>query len=243
MSASTLDSTYVFDPELDHILTVLLGLNWAGPDNLLVEMLQYQGISSFSHFKVIRPSDFKMWSFLNPGDSITDQGPVPASISEGLADVLYYCQHLTTTNHTDRDTPLSWTYANFSLFSGVLFIGDDDDNAPLTASVTTTDADVLDQELDHILTFLLGLNISDDDDALVGNDDIDDIPSTTSVATMAASNHNDVTLDVNEISVTDDDDTSLTFLQQLQQQLMIIVLLFSLVMIEMHPFLISSNLM
>ena len=76
---------------------------------------------------------------------------MPASISEGLAVVLYYHQHLTATNHTDRDTPLSWTLANFSLFSGVLFIGDDDD-APSTASVTTTDADVLDQELDHILT-------------------------------------------------------------------------------------------
>ena len=131
MSASTPDSISVFDPQLYHILTALLGLTLTGPDNLHVEMFQYHGITSFSHFKVLHPSDFKKWSFFNPGDSITDQGPVPASISEGLADVLYYCQHLTTINHTDKDTPLSWTHKYFTLFCGVLFI-DDNDNVPLT---------------------------------------------------------------------------------------------------------------
>ena len=38
MSASTPDSTYVIYPELDHILTILLGLDLTGPDNLHVEM-------------------------------------------------------------------------------------------------------------------------------------------------------------------------------------------------------------
>ena len=210
MSASTPDSTSVFDPQLDHILTALLGLTLTEPNNLHVEMFRYQGITSFSHFKVIHPSDFKKWSFLNPGDSIANRGPVPASISEGLADILYYCQHLTAINHTDRDTPLSWTHTDFSLFCGVLFI-DDDDNAPSTLSVATTDAAILDQELGHILTLLLALKISNDDATLVGDDDFEDVPLATSAATTAAGKHSDVILDVNEISVTDDDNDSLIF--------------------------------
>ena len=61
----------------------------------------------------------------------------------------------------------------------------------------------------------MGLKISNDDDAVVDDDDFDNVPSATSAATMTASNHSDVTLDVNEIYVTDDDDddddASLTF--------------------------------
>ena len=38
MSASTPDSTSIFDPQLDHILTALLVLTLTGPDNLHVEM-------------------------------------------------------------------------------------------------------------------------------------------------------------------------------------------------------------
>ena len=68
---------------------------------------------------------------------------MPPSVHEGLVDVLYYCQHLTATNHSDRDTPINWTHANFSLYSHVIFIGDDGD-ALLTASALTTAASFLD---------------------------------------------------------------------------------------------------
>ena len=185
MSASSLDSTSVFNPQLRHILTALLGLTLTGPDNLHVEMFRYHGISCFSHFKVLHPSDFTKWSFLTPGNSITDQGPVPASISEGLADVLYYHQNLTTIDHADKDTTLGWTHADFNLFCGVLFI-DNDDDAPSNLSVAMTNAAILDQELDHILTLLLALMLSDDHDALVGDDDFGDVPLATSAATKPA---------------------------------------------------------
>ena len=68
---------------------------------------------------------------------------MPASIYEGLSDVFYYRQHLTAANHIDRDTPVNWTYANFSLYSDVIFISDDGDK-PLIASAATTVASILD---------------------------------------------------------------------------------------------------
>ena len=54
MSAPAPLSTYIFHPKLDHILTVLLGLDLTGPDNLNVEMFQHHGITSFHNFKVLR---------------------------------------------------------------------------------------------------------------------------------------------------------------------------------------------
>ena len=72
MSAPAPISTYIFDPELDHVLMVLLGLDLTGPDNLNVEMFQHHGITSFHNFKVLHPRDFKNWSYLIPGDSISD---------------------------------------------------------------------------------------------------------------------------------------------------------------------------
>ena len=149
MSVPIPASTYIFDPELDLILTVLLGLDLNGLDNLNIEMFWYQGITSFYHFEVIHPRDFRNYSYLIPSDSITDQQPVPSSIHEDLTDVIYYWQHLTATNHSDRDTPVNWTNANFSLYNDVIFICDDDficddENSPLTASEATTAANVLD---------------------------------------------------------------------------------------------------
>ena len=73
------------------------------------------------------------------------------------------------------------------------------------------DAAILDQELDHILTLLSALKISNDIDALMGDDDFGDIPLATSVATTAAGKHSDIILDVNETSVPDDDIESLIF--------------------------------
>lgn len=79
----------------------------------------------------------------------------------------------------------------------------------MTASAATTAASGLDQELYYILTLLLGLKLSDDDDALISDDDNDNVPSTASMAMTAASNHSDVTWDINAIFITDDDDASL----------------------------------
>ena len=131
----------------------------------------------------------KNWSYLILGDSISDWQPVPASIHEVLPDVLYFCQHLTATNHANRDTPINWTHANFGLDSDVIFINDDDDDAQSTASETTMAANVLDQELDHILTLLLALKINDNANALISDDD-DNAPLTTSAATTTASYNN-----------------------------------------------------
>ena len=88
-------------------MTVLLGLELTGQDNLYVEIFQYQGINCFNCFRTIPPRNFMNWSYLNPGDSITYQKLVPASIYEGLADVLYYQKHLTASNNADIDTPLN----------------------------------------------------------------------------------------------------------------------------------------
>ena len=192
MSASAPDSTYVSDLELDYILTILLGLDLTRPDNLHVGMFWYQGITSFYHFEVMHPRDFRNWSYFNPSDSITDQGPVPASIYEGLEDVLYYCHHLTATNHADRDTSLNWTHANFSLivmlYSLVMMAMHHWQHQQQQWQLV-----FLDQALDHILTLLLGLMISDNDDALISDDEDDDVPSKVLVRTMTASNNSDVT--------------------------------------------------
>ena len=108
---------------------------------------------------------------------------------------------------------------------------------------------VFDQELDQNLTPLLGLEISDEDDAsllsaseaaMVETDisdvifisDDDNVPLTSSATKSAASNNSNVTCNVNAI-----------FQQQQQQRhLMMIVILYSLVMMTLHPFLKFSNL-
>ena len=82
---------------------------------------------------------------------------------------------------------------------------DDDDDKPSTtsaatiaarnnkhASVATTDFRALDQELDHILTLLSNLKISDNDDSLISDDD-GNSPLTPSALTTVASNNSDVT--------------------------------------------------
>ena len=116
MSTPAPVSTYVFGPDLDHSLTVLLGLDLTGPDNLNVEMFWYKGVTSFYHFKVILPRDFRTWSYLITSGSVTDWQLVSVSIHIGLSDILYYYQHLTAANHADIDTTIDWTHANFSLW-------------------------------------------------------------------------------------------------------------------------------
>ena len=83
--------------------------------------------------------------------------------------------------------------------------------SPSTLSVAMTDAAILDQELDHVLTLLLALTLSDDKDTLVGDDDFGNVPLATFAATTATSKHDGILLDVNETSVTDDDIDSLIF--------------------------------
>ena len=174
-------STSIFDPALDHILTVLLGLDLTGPDNLNVEMFHHHGITGFQAFKVLHPGDFKTWSYLIPGDSLSDRQPIPASIYEGLSDLIYFLQHLIATNHDDRDNPIKWTHANFGLGSDVIFIYDDND----TASTMTTATSVIDQALEQVFTLLLRIPITNDDDATINNDN-DDAESAASAATMSA---------------------------------------------------------
>jgi len=94
--------------------------------------------------------------------------------------------------------------------ASVLFI-DNDNVAPSTLSVPMTDAAILDQELDHVLTLLSALTLGDDNDALVGDDDFGNVPLATFAATTATSEHNGVLLDVNATSVTDEDTDSLIF--------------------------------
>ena len=177
--------TYFFDLELDHILTFLFGLDLTGPDNLNVEIFQHQGITSFHNFKVLHPRDFKNWSYLIPSDSISDRQPVPVCIHEDIVDVIYFFQHLTATNHADRDIPVNWAHAKFGLDSDVIFIHDDDNTA---SPQTTIVASVIDQELDQVLSLILGLKLNNDDSPITNDDD--NAPLTTSAATTAASNNN-----------------------------------------------------
>ena len=99
--------SFVFDHNLDHILTSLLGLDLTddGDKNMHVEMFRYQDITSFYHFEVIRPRDFRNFSYHNKGAPITDRQPIPSPIHQALADVLHFCQDLVTANNADQDNP------------------------------------------------------------------------------------------------------------------------------------------
>ena len=108
-----LPPTYVFDEDLDHILTALVDLDLSGPNNLNVEILQYQGVKSFHQFEVVHPRDFISFTYLIPGGTITNRCPTPPLIHQGLTDFLYYCQHLVTTNNNDQDTPVNWKSGAF----------------------------------------------------------------------------------------------------------------------------------
>lgn len=100
--------SFVFNQKLDHILTSFVGLDLSGANNMHVKMFYCQGITSFYHFKVIRPRDFCNFSYHNDGP-ITNQRPIPSAIHQALVDVLYFCQHLVTTNDSDQDDPSTWT--------------------------------------------------------------------------------------------------------------------------------------
>ena len=75
-----LPPTYVFDQDLDHILTALVDLDLSGPNNLNVEMLQYQGVTSFYQFEVVCPRDFASFTYLIPGGTIPNQHQIPLLI-------------------------------------------------------------------------------------------------------------------------------------------------------------------
>ena len=50
---------YVFHQDLDHFLTVLLGLDLTSPDNFYVEMFCYQAITTFYQLKVLCPQNLR----------------------------------------------------------------------------------------------------------------------------------------------------------------------------------------
>ena len=92
--------SFVFDCNLDHILTSLLGLDLSdgGNDNMHVKMFHWQGITSFYHFEVIRPRDFRNFTYHNKGAPITNCQPIPSPTHQALADELHFCQDLVTAN-------------------------------------------------------------------------------------------------------------------------------------------------
>ena len=87
----------------------LVGLDLTGANNINVDMLWYQDLTSFASFEMMQPHNF--WNFTYPisPTNIIDRRPIPVPIHEGLANIIYFREHLEDTNGPDAHNPLAWT--------------------------------------------------------------------------------------------------------------------------------------